>query len=63
MVAFLPEARQAIRLTSDWYLDLFADGLMRGRSEMEHVEADSLLKRRRETLATQHLEENVDFVF
>jgi hypothetical protein len=66
MVAMLPEARQAIRLTSDWYLDLFSDEvMMRGRGGMGGVSVDeeSLLKRRREGLAVQHLEENVDFVF
>jgi hypothetical protein len=66
MVAMLPEARQAIRLTSDWYLDLFSDEvMMRGRGGMGGVSVDeeSLLKRRREGLAVQHLEENVDFEF
>jgi hypothetical protein len=66
MVAMIPGARQAIRLTSDWYLDLFSDEVMiqrRGDMVGVSVDEESLLKRRREGLAVQHLEETVDFLF
>lgn len=66
-MAFLPEARQAVKLTSDWFVDLFSDvsGLRYSKSTMNNksVKEEKLLQRRRDTLATQHLEEPVDFDF
>jgi hypothetical protein len=64
MMNFLPEVRPAIRLTSDWYLDLFSDGEMKGvMGGIDGIGEGVLLQRRREGLAVQHLEENVDFVY
>lgn len=50
--SFLPEAKQATRLTSTWFLELFMDGEVISEEAMNQVEEGVLLKRRRKELAS-----------
>jgi len=61
MVSILPEAKQAIQLTSDWYLELFGGDGAPGDDSLLHVHPHELMQRRRKDLASQHLEEQLEF--